>query len=40
VTKKYIQDDEHLVELDVWVQNGKGEVTVRGTATVRLPARS
>ena len=40
MTKKYIQGDEHLVELEVWVQNGKGEVTVRGTATVRLPARS
>ena len=39
MTKKYIQGDEHLVELEVWVQNGKGEVTVRGTATVRLPAR-
>ncbi len=40
VTKKYIQDDEHLIDLEVWVQNGKGEVTVRGTATVRLPGRS
>ena len=40
MTKKYIQCDEHLVELEVWVQNGKGDATVRGTATVRLPARS
>ena len=37
VTRKYVQDGEHLVDCDVWLENGKGENTTRGTATVRLP---
>ena len=40
VTIKYVQDGEHLVVLEIWLQNGKGEVTTRGTATVRFPARN
>ena len=40
VTNKYVKDTEHLVVLEVWVQNGNGEVTTRGTATVRFPARN
>jgi len=40
VTNKYVKGTEHLVVLEVWVQNGKGEVTTRGTATVRFPART
>ncbi len=31
---------EHLVELDIWLENERGEVTTPGTATVALPARS
>jgi acyl dehydratase len=40
VTGKHVTGEEHLVELEVWVENGQGEVTTRGTATVRFPARS
>jgi len=40
VTDKYVRDGEHMVELEVWTQNGKREVTTRGTATVRFPART
>jgi len=39
VTKKYIGDKEHYVDCDIWVENGKGEVTTRGSATVALPTR-
>lgn len=40
VADKYVSDTEHLVVLEVWVQNGNGEITTRGTATVRFPART
>ena len=40
VTNKYLKGGEHLVELEVWTQNGKGEITTRGAATVRFPARN
>jgi acyl dehydratase len=40
VTNKYLEGSEHLVELEVWTQNGKGEITTRGAATVRFPART
>lgn len=39
VTKKYVQDSEHLVDCEIWVENSKGEKTTPGVATVRLPAR-
>lgn len=38
VTKKYVENNEHLVECDIWVENGKGEVTTPGKATVILPS--
>jgi len=37
VKKKYESDGEPLVECAVWVENGKGEVTTEGKATVALP---
>jgi len=40
VKKKYIQDGEHFVDCEVRVENGKGEVTTSGKATVILPARN
>ena len=40
VTKKYQQDGENRVDLDVWVENQKGENTSPGQATVALPSRS
>src|SRR5262249_11204306 len=39
VTKKYQQDGLGYVDLDVKVENQKGEVTSPGTATVILPVR-
>ena len=39
VTKKYIEDDEHYIECDIWLENGKGEITTPGSATVILPSR-
>jgi len=39
VTKKYVHDNEHLVELDIWTENSKGEKTIIGTAVVSLPAK-
>ncbi len=39
VTKKYIEGKEHLVDCDIKLENGKGEVTTPGKATVVLPSR-
>jgi len=39
VTKKYVEDGEHYVDCDIWVENEKGEVTTPGKATVILPSR-
>ena len=40
VTKKYIQDGEHIVELEIWTENPRGEKTAPATATVVLPSRA
>ena len=40
VTKKYIEDDEHYIECDIWIENGKGEITTPGSAIIILPSRS
>ena len=39
ITKKYVEDNEHYVDCNIWVENGKGEVTTPGKATVVLPSR-
>ena len=39
VTKKYVEDGERYVDCNIWVENGKGEVTTPGKATVVLPSR-
>ena len=39
VTKKYVKDDEHCVECEVWIENEKGEKTTPGSALVILPSR-
>jgi acyl dehydratase len=38
VTKKYVLDEQHCVDCEIWVENGKGEITTSGKATVVLPA--
>lgn len=40
VTKKSLQEALHIAECEFWVENGNGEITVQGKATVILPARS
>ena len=39
VTNKYMEDDQHIVECDIWVENGQGEKTTPGSAAVILPSR-
>ena len=39
VARKYQEDGKHLVDLEVWLENDKGEVTTPGRATVSLPSR-
>ena len=39
VTKKYAEDGEHYVDCNIWVENGKGEITTPGKATVVLPSK-
>ena len=39
VTKKYTEGKEHLVEAEIWVENGKGEKTTPGTGVVALPTK-
>ncbi|MBM3946058.1 MAG: dehydratase [SAR202 cluster bacterium] len=40
VTKKYVQEGQHCVDCEIWLENGKGEKTTPGSATVALPTRS
>ena len=37
MSKKDIQGEEHSVECEIWLENGRGEETVMGTAFVILP---
>ncbi len=40
VTKKYVEDGQHVVECEVWAENPRGEILVPANATVVLPSRS
>lgn len=40
VVKKYIEGEDHLVDIRVWGENQRGEVTMPGHATVVLPSTS
>ena len=40
ITAKYMDGDDHCVDLEVGVDNGQGQITTPGTATVALPSRS
>jgi acyl dehydratase len=40
VKSKHVEDGEHLVECDLWLENEKGEKTTLGSATASLPSRS
>ena len=39
VTNKFVDDEEHCVDLEISIVNGKGQVTTPGTATVALPSK-
>jgi acyl dehydratase len=39
VTKKYIKDDEHCVECEIWTENVEGARTTPGSAIVVLPSK-
>ena len=39
VTEKYIKDGEYLVDIECFGENQRGEITMRGKATVALPSR-
>lgn len=39
VTKKYIQNGDHYVECEVWVENKEEQITTPGAAIIILPAR-
>jgi acyl dehydratase len=40
VTNKYVENEEHYIECNVWAENTKGEKTVTGKALISLPTRS
>jgi acyl dehydratase len=40
VVSKTSQDDLHLIELEIWAENQRGEKVVTGRATVALPPRA
>ena len=40
VTDKCIDDGRGLVECEIWLENGEGQVTTPGSATVALPLRN
>ena len=40
VVRKYQEDDQCLVDCEIWIENGRGETTTPGAATVALPSRA
>ena len=40
VVKKYTEGGQHLVDCEIWLENGKGETTTPGAATVALPSKA
>jgi acyl dehydratase len=39
VTRKLVEGESHFVEVKIWTEDDKGEVTTSGQATVLLPSR-
>ena len=40
VTKKHVEGGKHLVDLELWAENPKGERIVPGSAVVALPSKA
>ena len=39
IAKKYVEDDEYLVDLELHIETQSGFIYMTGVAIVRLPAR-
>ena len=39
VTRKYVEGGEHLVDIECWGENQRGEITMPGHATIILPSK-
>ena len=39
ITAKRIEGDDHMVDMDIWAENQKKEITTKGTATIILPSK-
>lgn len=40
VTRKHFDGKDNIVEAEIWLHNGKGEITTPGTAIVVFPSRA
>ena len=40
VTRTYQEGDQYLVDCEIWLENGKGEKTTPGSATVQLSSKT
>jgi len=40
VIKKYVEDEEHRVECNIWAENPKGEKTASGMAIAIMPSKN
>jgi acyl dehydratase len=39
VTNKYVKDNQHFVDCEIWFENQRGEISTTATATAILPSR-
>ena len=39
IIKKFIDGDDHCVDLEIGIENGEGKITTPGSATVTLPLK-
>jgi len=40
IIAKYIDSQDHMVDIEIWLVNGKGEKTTLGKGTVMLPVKA
>ncbi len=40
VSRKYVENDEHLVECEIWTENTRGQKTAPGKAVAMLPSKA
>jgi len=39
IVEKYVQNENHCLDCEIWIENQKGEIVMPGSATVSLPSR-